>query len=277
MITVGVPVRGQVGYAAKAIESVLRCNSLPTQVIIVDDSSEPAVYRRLGCFKDMYPDIKLIRNKYREGFAYNANIILDESKGDMIVLLNSDAVVTCGWDAKLSEALSEPGAGLAGPSTSCAHTPQALLEYRFDRLGVSDEEIQRRGESVSIRFKGKRERLRHLGGFCLAISRNAFKEVGYFDERFGLGPFEENDFADRTNRKGLRVEWIKDVYVHHFGGRSFNGDGPAFYRILREESESFYDSKRKGDVACEWVRREGEGRLDDIAEHSERYSHNENK
>lgn len=265
MITVGIPVRNQLEYVRKTINSVLNYGTLSTRLIIIDDASDTKTSGWLKSLNNLQCDFKLIHNKYREGFAFNVNLILDESKGNVIILLNSDTVVTRGWDLKLSHALAAPDAGLAGPSTSCTHTPQVLLECRFGRFDISDEEIRARGEKISRKYKGKKEHLNHLGGFCFAISRNAFNKAGYFDERFGFGPFEENDYADRVIKKGLKVEWIKDAYVHHFGGRSFNEEGATIYKALKEKSEKFYNTKRNGEIEHEWVRRKGEGKLTEFA------------
>jgi GT2 family glycosyltransferase len=262
LITVGIPVRNQLVYLRRAVKSVFRTQSLPMRLIVVDDASDVPTSRWLGELDRSRADVTVIRNASQEGFAYNANLILDATEGDPIVLLNTDTVVTSGWDAALQAVLARcPGAGLAGPSTSCAHTAQALLECRFGRFDLSDSEIEGRGGEIARRYRGQWEPLKHLGGFCYAIARCTFEDVGYFDERFGLGPYEENDYSDRAADKGYEAIWAKWAYVHHFGGRTFAAELAGRYSSLQSLAEARYRAKRRGPAQEEWVRRGGPGRL----------------
>jgi hypothetical protein len=63
-------------------------------------------------------------------------------------------------------------------------------------------------------------------GFCMALSRSAIEQVGFFDEvLFGKGYGEENDFSLRAVNQGLRNVLCDDVYIAHLGGRSFGPTG----------------------------------------------------
>lgn len=262
MITVGIPARNLLTYLHRAVYSVLERRLLPTQLIIVDDASDTPTHYWLDQLAHMRDDVTIIRNNYQEGFAYNANLILDAAKGDLIVLLNSDTVVTSGWDTALQSAVWRvPQAGAVGPSASCTHTPQALAEYRLGRFDLTDHEIELQGKAIAQRYSGQWEPLQHLGGFCYAITRCAFLDVGYFDERFGLGPYEENDYSDRIAEKGYRCIWVKDAYVHHFGGLTFNTEYAGNYHRLQERNKKLYEAKRNGSIGDQWVRRDGIGKL----------------
>src|SRR5262249_43969882 len=80
-----------------------------------------------------------------------------------------------------------------------------------------------------------------LIGFCLLLRREAYAAVGALDERFGLGFFEDDDLSVRARQAGFRLLVALDVFIHHFGSRTFAGLGIDGHSQLRENFEKFRD------------------------------------
>jgi GT2 family glycosyltransferase len=59
-----------------------------------------------------------------------------------------------------------------------------------------------------------------LGGFCYCIKKKTKEIIGYFDEVFEKGNFEESDYNARIDFLGYKEARVKSAYVHHFGQRS---------------------------------------------------------
>ena len=89
-----------------------------------------------------------------------------------------------------------------------------------------------------------------LAMFCVAMKKEVFESVGWLDEQFGIGMFEDDDYAHRIKLAGLRLVCAADSFVHHFGQAAFkeliaNGK----YDALFAENRRRYEQKWN----MEWV------------------------
>ncbi len=80
-----------------------------------------------------------------------------------------------------------------------------------------------------------------LSGFCLLIKRAVYDKIGGLDERFGLGFFDDDDLAERARRAGFDLAVAHDLFVHHFGSRTFVGNGIDAGKVLDENAQRFAD------------------------------------
>jgi hypothetical protein len=71
------------------------------------------------------------------------------------------------------------------------------------------------------------------------MKRAVYEAVGGLDERFGLGFFDDDDLAERARRAGFDLAVAKDLFVHHFGSRTFAGNGVDAGKLLDENALRF--------------------------------------
>ena len=76
-----------------------------------------------------------------------------------------------------------------------------------------------------------------LSGFCLLVKRAVYETVGGLDERFGLGLFDDDDLAIRARGAGFELAVAHDLFIHHFGSRTFAGNGIDAGRLLGERPQ----------------------------------------
>ncbi|MGA6924502.1 MAG: glycosyltransferase, partial [Desulfosarcina sp.] len=166
----------------------------------------------------------LLINSENRGFVQSANRGLRLHVDRDVVLLNSDTQVFNGWIDRLRQtAMRHTRTGTVTPlsnnATICGY-PRYLQDNPFP-LELDYAELD--GLTASVNADIEIEAPTGVG-FCMYIKRAALDQVGLFDEeRFGKGYGEENDFCQRAIRKGWRNMIAADVFVHHWGAASFQG------------------------------------------------------
>jgi GT2 family glycosyltransferase len=84
---------------------------------------------------------------------------------------------------------------------------------------TSHEEINK---IIFEKFRGKvLEMNRSLAFFCVVMHRNTFNKVGYLDERYGLGLYDDDDYCQRIVAHNLKLLLALDVYVWHLASTTF--------------------------------------------------------
>ncbi|MBI5837353.1 MAG: glycosyltransferase family 2 protein [Candidatus Eisenbacteria bacterium] len=234
-----VPVWNQLPLLRLALESIGRHTRQPHEIVIVDNGSRADVREDLAG-----RDVRLIVNPGNRGFAAAVNQLVDASRGGTLVLLNSDVQVTPGWLEELHEALALPGAGLAGPLTNnCSGAQCVPVDYA--RSGGPDGVAR---TLAATRFGAVRE-VERLVGFCLAFTRETADAVGEWDERFGIGNFEDDDYCLRTRLLGLKCLVVESCFVHHEGSATFRAEGVDYMALIERNRALFQQKWRNPELA----------------------------
>ena len=85
------------------------------EVIVVDNASKDQSH--LKC-KEKFNKIHLIENKENFGYCEGNNVGIRQAKGDFVVILNPDTIVSTNWLTELMSAYNIIGEGLYQPTVS---------------------------------------------------------------------------------------------------------------------------------------------------------------
>lgn len=222
------------------IESVLeRTDYSQLELIVVDNRSTDDTPEYLKALRSKHPEVKIILNKSNLGFAAGNNMGLQVATGDYLVMLNNDTVVTHGWLLTMLRHFQDnPRLGLLGPVTNNIGN-EARVEVGYPDL----EAMPVAARTHTLRHMGERLRMRNAAFFCVMMPRRVFTEVGYLDENFGRGFFEDDDYCRRVELLGLEVACAEDVFVHHHLSASFNQLATDHKQQLFDTNKAYYESK----------------------------------
>ena len=233
-----VPTCNALDYTRLCVESLLTHTDPRHELIFVDNGSTDGTPEYLQGLARDHRRVRVILNGDNLGFARGCNLGLGAAHGRHLVLLNSDTVVTADWLERLV-AIAElhPRAGLLGPVTNNISGLQRLEKVGYDQenlTGLAEFAAADRAE-----HDGAIERTMRLTGMCLLIKRELLARIGGLDEIFGMGNYEDNDYCLRAHLAGYECLIARDVFIHHFGSRSFAAAGIDYATQIRSQWSVF--------------------------------------
>lgn len=230
----------QLQYTRLCVESIFKHTHSPFELIVVDNGSKDGSVEYLtslsragtACIR-----IKVITNKINNGFAGGCNQGLAVARGEQLLLINNDVVVTPGWLSTLSKTLRLPHVGFCGPVSNCVAGHQLVKEVAYDVSTLNG--LEQFSIDHAHQHAGQIIHNWRLVGFCLLIKREVIKKIGGLDERYEIGSFEDDDFCLRAYLSGHKGVIAKDCFIHHFGSRSFLGNNIDLRDQLQENWKTF--------------------------------------
>jgi len=219
-------------YTRLALESIREHTRPPYEVVIVDNGSGPETIEWLKTLDD----VRVVYNATNRGFAGGSNQAIAAARGEYVVLLNNDTVVTEGWLDGLLDAFARvPALGVSAVRSNRVAGVQMVPDTPYKDI-----------EGMHAYAAERRRAYRRQGfvidraiGLCLCIPRSLIDEIGGIDERFGVGNFEDDDFCLRVRAAGYRIYVCDDVFIHHFGSKTFAANKIDYRATMSENWEKF--------------------------------------
>ncbi len=211
-----------------AIRRELERSGAAGDLVVVDNGSTDEERRALEALP-----VRVLGQSANPGYAAALNLGIANVEGYVVFLMNPDVIVQPGCVAELVAAL-DAGADAAGPRFFWDEDQTFLLPPTEERTRSAEliARLATRGTWLARYARGRwrRHARRHwlatepietvsLSGALLAVRREAFAEVGEFDEGFRLY-YEENDWLLRLRRRGLKSLHVPAAEAVHFYNQS---------------------------------------------------------
>lgn len=242
-----IPCFNNLRYTRACVESVQRWTSPPFELILIDDGSTDGTGAYARALARRCREARVIANPRNLGFAASVNRGMKAARGDRLVWLNNDALMTPGWLEALSAcAESSRAVGAAGPCTNEIPGLQRIsVPYRGAR-GLDSF-----AAAWGLRHQGRSRSVPYLTGFCLLVKREAFRAVGGLDEELRGGCFEDLDYCLRLRRAGFELRLAEEAFVHHWGRRTFRRLAGVGRRVAESRRLFMEKWRRSPDLLAE--------------------------
>lgn len=157
--------------------------------------------------------VTVIGDGTNRGFAGGCNFAAEHAKGEVLVFVNSDAIVRPGSLEALVAAAAEEGAGIAGGCLRLADEPDKVnsVGNPLQFLGVTWAGAC--GEPASQHLQRTRVAVA-TGGF-FALRREVWEDLGGFDPLY-FAYHEDTDLSLRCWMSGRPVTFIPDAVADHY-------------------------------------------------------------
>ena len=196
---------------------------------------EVAVPPRIRCV-----DVELADATFN--FARAVNLGCAAASGSLVLLVNDDVeILHSDWLEIMVGHIMQPGVGAVGPLLLF---PDERVQHAGVLLGAPEE----RGVAGHLYFgaelsgdsQGGRLRLNQdlscVTGACMLVRREAFDELGGFDEAFEVS-YNDVDFCIRLRMKGWRIVFTPDAMLTHHESASFGSHSEGRADAYRWEVE----------------------------------------
>lgn len=234
------------------------------EVRIVDNDSNDDSLTILAAIRDRR--VSVLRQPRNTGFGRAANAGARGAVSEVLLFLNSDATIDVEALQRLVADVADRGgraivgSRLVTPDGTIQRSA-GLLPAPFDLvvralgldsigrwamslplLGRLVAESRLATEHRSAEMATAPVETNMVSGACFAIGREAFEELGGFDERYFMY-FEDADLCRRAAVAGMPIRYLPDAVVTHVGGASSIGDyrfSPMHARSMRQYLQKWW-------------------------------------
>jgi len=226
-IDILIPIYNGKEFLDSLFTSIVTNTYMPYRLLIANDkSTDLSISEYLSKFKIENPsiDITIIENEKNLGFVKTINKLTNFTQNHFVIL-NTDTEVPPHWLERLMyPILKNDNIASTTPFTNsgtiCSF-PNFLEDNPiFENMDVPSLDLF----FQHVNLDKNLIEIPTAVGFCMGINKNVYKRIGMFDEIFGKGFGEENDWCMRALKLGYKSVIVPNLFVYHKHGGSFESE-----------------------------------------------------
>lgn len=231
------------------VESILRTKYENIEIIVVDNDSKDNSH--LKC-KKKFEKISLIQNTENLGFCEGNNVGIRSAKGDFVIIINPDTVVTDLWINEFLKAYREKGDGIYQPKVISLEDKKTVLstgnEIQLFGFGFA----KNKGNKIEKESK-KIEKITYASGTCIFTKKKILEKIGMFDPFLFLY-HDDLDLSWRATLLKINSFYVPTVTIFHKESYNFQWSSKKFFWLERNRKYcilTHYSKNTQNKIALE--------------------------
>ncbi len=195
-------------WLERSVGAVLDSEHVDVEVILVDNGCSTSLIDRLATRSG----VTLVRPGRNLGFSGGCNAGAERARGEVVALVNGDAVVAPDALYRLAQVAVQPDVGIASASIR--------LAQNADLLNSGGNEVHFLGfvwsgafEQEAAAWPDQRD-VAAASGAGMAMRREVWEGLGGFDPEY-FAYYEDAELSLRCWQQGLRVVYVPEAVVIH--------------------------------------------------------------
>ncbi|MCC5603687.1 glycosyltransferase family 2 protein [Nostoc favosum] len=194
------------------------------EIILVDNNSQD---NSIDIVDNKFPGIKLIKLPKNVGFGAGNNAGAKVAKGEFLLLLNTDTILTNKILPHLIELMSvNQDVGVIGTklifpdgSFQISFSPEIGIKGEFKAKKLHNNAENKSDFNIIEKDFQDIKEVDIVVGAAFFIRANLFNLVGGFDEKFFMY-FEDSDLCQRVRNEGYKIIYTPHISLIHIRGHS---------------------------------------------------------
>lgn len=209
-LSILIPCYNEVAFTVACLESLVGCDPKTAyEVVVADDASTDETVQLAAV-----PGLRYLRQPQNVGFLRNCNHAFAHLRGEYVLLLNNDTILTPGsLDAMVAVLDQRPEIGAVGPKICFPNGRLQEAGCCVNRDGTT-QMVGLFGDPAMPAMNYRRE-VHYCSGAALLFRRSLIGDV-LFDERFAPAYCEDLDLCLEIAARGARILYLPEaVLIHH--------------------------------------------------------------
>lgn len=209
----------------KNLETIIKNSPEANEIILADDASQDESIIFAKKIQIKYPKLKIINHKNNLGFGENSNDAVNQSTGELIVLLNNDILPHPKYISNTLKHFSDPnifGVGFA-----------ELGHENWANFFWENGYLQHQPGSSDIKHT-------HISGWVSGgssiVRKNLFQKLGGFDPVYKPFYGEDLDLGYRAWKSGYTLLWEPKSLVEHHHETTMSKFSLSFLNYVKERN-----------------------------------------
>lgn len=211
LVSIIIPTRNRKKELIRCLNSLKKVSYVYTETIVIDNASTDGTIRAV---RKQFPKTKIIKLSKNKGAVGGRNAGIRIAKGDYLLFIDDDNVVTKPFlDKLMGLAESDPAIGFVGPK----------MYYYQDKkriwfAGVKFDLLTSRTHYIGINQidHGQFDEVREIDQIpnVWLTMRQVINKIGGLDENYVMS-YGESDWPMRAKRAGFKVVFCPESVIYH--------------------------------------------------------------